>query len=136
MKTLLRIISVLMLIVGVISLAVGGMNIGFFYESFSGTDFGDAVAAVLSGVVVILLMVGGLMDLICGLLGLRAAKRPGGSTAAIVFGVLAVIPGVVNLVIDFSTQHILGIIVPALYLICCIVMKSGGKEAGKEEISE
>ena len=124
MKTILRIISVLMLIVGVISLAVGGMNIGFFYESFGGSDFGDAMAAVLSGVVIVLLMVGGLMDLICGLLGLRAAKRPGGSTAAVVFGVLAVIPGAVTLALDPSVQHVLGLVMPALYLVCCIVMKS------------
>ena len=132
MKTLLRVISVLMLVLGIVSLAVGGMNIGFFYESFGGTDFGDAVAAVLSGVVIILLMVGGLMDLICGLLGLRAAKRPGGSTAAVVFGVLAVIPGVVTLIIDFTAQHALGLIFPALYLICVIVMKSSGAKAEEE----
>ena len=132
MKTLLRVISVLMLILGVISLVVGGMDIGIFYEGFSGTSFGDAVAAVLSGVVVVLLMAGGLMDLICGLLGLRAAKRPGGSTAAIVFGVLAIIPGVVTLIIDISVHHALGLIMPALYLICVIVMKSSGAKAEEE----
>ena len=129
MKTVLRIVSVLMLITGIVSLAVGGMNIGVIYAALGGTEVGDAVAAALSGVVVVLLMAGGLMDLVCGLLGLRAAKRPGGSTAAVVFGVLAAIPGAAALALDFSTQRILGLVVPALYLVCCIVMKSGGKAA-------
>ncbi len=133
MKTLTRIVSVVTLVLGVVSLAVGGMNIGFFYGSFAGTDFGDAVAAVLSGVVIILLMVGGLMDLICGLLGLRAAKRPGGSTAAVVFGVLAVIPGAAALIIDFNVQRALGLAIPALYLICVIAMKAAKAPETQEE---
>ena len=83
MKTLMRIVSVLTLIAGVISLVAGGMNTGVFCAGF-----GETLAAILTAVVVLLLMPGVLMDVICGLLGLRAAKRPGGSTAAIVFGVL------------------------------------------------
>lgn len=118
MKTVLRIISVLMLLTGIVSLAAGGINIGVIYEGFGGT-----------AVVVVLLIIGGLTDLICGLLGLRAAKRHGGSTAAVVFGVIAVIPGGVSLALDFSMQRLLGIIIPALYLICCIIMKSGGRDA-------
>lgn len=117
MKTVLRIISVLMLLTGIVSLAAGGINIGVIYEGFGGTA------------VVVLLIIGGLTDLICGLLGLRAAKRHGGSTAAVVFGVIAVIPGGVSLALDFSMQRLLGIIIPALYLICCIIMKSGGRDA-------
>ena len=123
MKTVLRIISVLMLLTGIVSLAAGGINIGVIYEGFGG------IAAALSAVVVVLLIIGGLTDLICGLLGLRAAKRHGGSTAAVVFGVIAVIPGGVSLALDFSMQRLLGIIIPALYLICCIIMKSGGRDA-------
>ena len=129
MKTILRIISVLMLLTGAVSLAVGGINIGVIYETIGGTSVGDGIAAALSAAVIVLVMVGRLMDLICGLLGLRAAKRPGGSTAAVVFGVLAVIPGGVTLALDFSVQHALGILIPALYLICCIIMKSGGRAA-------
>lgn len=123
MKTLMRIISVLTLITGVISLAAGGMNIGVIYSGF-----GETLTAILSAVIVLLLMVGGLMDVICGLLGLRAAKRPGGSTAAIVFGVLAVIPGAVNIAINPTLQHVLGIVLPALYLICAIALKAKKQE--------
>ena len=64
MKTLTRIVSVVTLVLGVVSLAVGGMNIGVFYGGLGGTEVGDAVAAALSGVVVVLLMAGGLMDLV------------------------------------------------------------------------
>lgn len=129
MKTVLRIISVLMLLTGIVSLAAGGINIGVIYEGLGGTAVGSGIAAALNAVVVVLLIIGGLTDLICGLLGLRAAKRHGGSTAAVVFGVIAVIPGGVSLALDFSMQRLLGIIIPALYLICCIIMKSGGRDA-------
>ena len=129
MKTVLRIISVLMLLSGIVSLAAGGINIGVIYEGLGGTAVGNGIAAALSAAVVVLLIIGGLTDLICGLLGLRAAKRHGGSTAAVVFGVIAVIPGGVSLALDFSMQRLLGIIIPALYLICCIIMKSGGRDA-------
>ena len=124
MKTIMRIVSVLMLITGVAALAMGAVNIGFFQQSF-----GETVAAVLTGIVVVMLMLGGLMDLICGLLGLRAAARPGGSTAAVVFGVLAVLPGAVTLALSFSTQHLLGLVMPGLYLICATVLKAAGKAA-------
>lgn len=120
MKTLMRIVSVLTLIAGVISLVAGGMNTGVFYAGF-----GETLAAILTAVVVLLLMPGVLMDVICGLLGLRAAKRPGGSAAAIVFGV---IPGAVNIAISPSLQHVLGIVLPALYLICAIALKARKQE--------
>ena len=124
----MRIVSVLTLIAGVISLVAGGMNTGVFYAGF-----GETLAAILTAVVVLLLMVGGLMDLICGLLGLRAAKRPGGSTAAVVFGVLAVIPGAAALIIDFNVQRALGLAIPALYLICVIAMKAAKAPETQEE---
>ena len=116
----MRIVSVLTLIAGVISLVAGGMNTGVFYAGF-----GETLAAILTAVVVLLLMPGVLMDVICGLLGLHAAKRPGGSTAAIVFGV---IPGAVNIAVSPSLQHVLGIVLPALYLICAIALKARKQE--------
>ena len=132
MKTILRVISVLMLLTGIVSLTAGGINIGVIYEAFGGTEIGGGIAAVLSAAVIILLIVGGLTDLICGLLGLRAAKRHGGSTAAVVFGVIAVIPGGVSLALGVSTQRLLGMLIPALYLICCIMMKFSGRAAEYE----
>ena len=130
MKTMLRVISLLMLLTGMVSLAVGGINIGVIYEGFSAIAIGNGIAALLSAAVIILLILGGITDLICGLLGLRAAGRPGGSTAAILFGVLAVIPDGISLAMGFSTQRLLGLLIPALYLICCIMMKFGGRAAG------
>ena len=130
MKTMLRVISPLMLLTGMVSLAVGGINIGVICEGFSAIAIGNGIAALLSAAVIILLILGGITDLICGLLGLRAAGRPGGSTAAVPFGVLAVIPGGISLAMGFSTQRLLGLLIPTLYLICCIMMKFGGRAAG------
>ncbi len=70
----MRIVSVLTLIAGVISLVAGGMNTGVFYAGFGET--------------------------------------------------LAVIPGAVNIAISPSLQHVLGIVLPALYLICAIALRA------------
>ena len=75
MKTMLRVISLLMLLTGMVSLAVGGINIGVIYEGFSAIAIGNGIAALLSAAVIILLILGGITDLICGLLGLQAAGR-------------------------------------------------------------
>lgn len=48
MKTVLRIISVLMLLTGIVSLAAGGINIGVIYEGLGGTAVGSGIAAALS----------------------------------------------------------------------------------------
>lgn len=78
MKTLMRIVSVLTLIAGVISLVAGGMNTGVFYAGFGET--------------------------------------------------LAAIPGAVNIAISPSLQHVLGIVLPALYLICAIALRARKQE--------
>lgn len=72
MKLLLRILSVITLIAGILSLAAGGINIGFFFHS----GFPDPLAIALTVLVVVLLMVGGVPDVLCGLLCLRAATHP------------------------------------------------------------
>ena len=125
MKLLLRILSVLTLVVGILSLAAGGINIGFFFHS----GFPDPLAIALTVLVVVLLMVGGVLDVLCGLLGLRAAAHPHKATAAIVFGVLAVIPGAVNLYLAATTQHLLSCVVPVLYLVCAIAVKAGARRS-------
>ena len=66
------------------------------------------IMAMFSSVVIILLIIGGFTDLICGL---RAVKRRGGITAVVVFGVFAVIPIGISLVSGFSMQLLLGIFI-------------------------
>ena len=95
------------------------MNIGVIYAGLGGTEVGDAVAAALSGVVVVLLMAGGLMDLVCAcwacaLPSVPAAAPPRSSSAS-----SRPSPARPRSRWDFSTQRILGLDVPALYLVCC-----------------
>ena len=47
------------------------------------------IADVLTGAMIVVLGIGGVMDLLGGFLGLRAAKDPSKSAAALVFGTLA-----------------------------------------------
>ena len=82
MKTGLKIVSVLMLILGVFTLATGVLDIVML--SNTGSD-GVAVKALM-GLAFILFVLSGLLDVIGGLLGLRAANDSGKATGAIVFG--------------------------------------------------
>ena len=85
------------------------------------------MADVLTGAMVVVLGIGGVMDLLGGFLGLRAAKDPSKSTAALVFGILAAIPGAISLVMETSTENICGLIIPGLYLVCVIAIR-GSRE--------
>ena len=121
MKKGLRILSVLMLILGGITLVVGIMNVLLLRETNGG-----AVAGALIGLTVILFIAGGLLDVIGGLLGLRAAKNPAKATGAVVFGLLALLAGGASVAMDFSVQNICACVVPLLYFICALCVKSRG----------
>lgn len=85
------------------------------------------IADVLTGAMIVVLGISGVMDLLGGFLGLRAAKDPGKTTAALVFGILAVIPGAISLIMETSTENICGLIIPVLYLVCVIAIR-GSRE--------
>ena len=69
MKKLLAVLSALMLVIGIVTLAAGAMNIGLL----SSIENGGPMAGALIALTVILLVAGGLLDVLGGLLGLRAA---------------------------------------------------------------
>ena len=117
MKKGLKIVSVLMLILGIVTLATGTFNIALLKAAMGGA---------LIALVIILLMAGGLLDVIGGLLGLRAAKDPAKATGAVVFGVLSVIAGVASVVMDQSVQSICGCVIPVVYFLCALSVKSRG----------
>ena len=121
MKKGLKIVSVLMLILGIVTLATGTFNIALLKAAMGGA-MGDALIAL----VIILLMAGGLLDVIGGLLGLRAAKDPAKATGAVVFGVLSVIAGVASVVMEQSVQNICGCVIPVVYSLCALSVKSRG----------
>ena len=118
MRKGLTLVSILMLILGVVTLAVGIMNISLL----SAAD-GGAVGTALIGLMVILFIVGGALDVIGGLLGLRAAKRPYRATAAIVFGLLALAAGIASVVMEQSVQNICGCVIPLVYFLCAVSVK-------------
>ena len=61
MKTILSIVSVLMLVIGAITLGTGALDVGLLL----GSD-GGAVAEALAGLAVVVFVVGGLLDIIGG----------------------------------------------------------------------
>ena len=121
MKTGLKILSVLMLVLGIITLVVGVMDVVLLQNSGGGV-MADALAALA----IIAFVLGGLLDVIGGLLGLRAAKRPAKATGAVVFGLLALAAAAASAAMAFNVQNICACVVPLLYFLCAISVKSRG----------
>lgn len=69
-------------------------------------------------------MLGGLLDVIGGLLGLKAAKHPAQATGAVIFGLLALIAGIASVVMQFSVQNLCACVLPLIYFVCAIAVKS------------
>ena len=84
MKGFLKVISVIMIILGVLIVGLTIFNISIIRTAGDGV-----IADVLTGAMIVVLGIGGVMDLLGGFLGLRAAKDPSKSAAALVFGTLA-----------------------------------------------
>lgn len=121
MKTILSIVSVLMLVIGAITLGTGALDVGLLL----GSD-GGAVAEALAGLAVVVFVVGCLLDIIGGLLGLRAARtgKAGGATA---FGLLGLIAGVISVVLAFNVTNLCACIIPLVYFLCAIAVRSGNR---------
>ena len=112
MKKGLKFLSVLMLILGIITLVVGVMDV-VLLQSTGGGVMADALTALA-----VIVFVAG------GLLGLRASNHPAKATGAIVFGLLALAAAVASAVMDSSIQNICACVVPLLYFICAISVKN------------
>ena len=119
MKKGLKFLSVLMLILGIVTLVVGVMDV-VLLQSTGGGVMADALTALA----VIVFVAGGLLDVIGGLLGLRASNHPAKAAGAIVFGLLALAAAVASAAMDLSVQNICACVVPLLYFICAISVKS------------
>ena len=115
----LKLLSVLMIVLGLLTLAVGIMTTGVFVLS------GETTAEVKSLIALTLIfsVANGLLEFVGGALGLRAAKNPAKSLDAVIFGFVALAVGVCSLVLDFSVQSLCGSIVPLLYLICASAVR-------------
>ena len=108
-----------MLILGAITLAVGILDIALL--NMTGSD--GIVVKALVGLAFILFVLSGLLDVIGGLLGLRAANDSGKATGAIVFGLLALLAGLGTVAMEVNAQNICACVLPAIYFICAIAVK-------------
>ena len=121
MKKVLTVVSILMLILGAVTLVTGAVNVGLL----SSVSNGGAVAGALITLTVVLFVVGGLLDVVGGFLGLRAAKNPAKATGAVIFGVLALATAVASVALSFSVQSLCGCVVPLIYFLCAVAIRSG-----------
>ena len=121
MKKILSFVSILMVILGVITLVTGIMDVGLLL----GSD-GGAVAEALAVLAVVVFVAGGLLEVIGGLLGLRAAKDPARSMGAIVFGFLALAAAVASAALAFNVTNLCACIIPLVYFICALAVRSRG----------
>ena len=119
MRKGLTLVSVLMLILGIVTLATGIMNVALLNAADGG-----AMGQALIALTVILFIAGGALDVIGGLLGLKAAKHPSRATGAVVFGLLALIAGIASVVMEQSVQNICGCVIPLVYFVCAVSVKS------------
>ena len=122
MKKLLVLVSILMLILGIISLIVGGTNIA----AFTMLD-NSIVANILIGITVLVLIISGIFNTIAGILGIRAAKNPNKSTAALVLAILSLITTIISILLEQNMQRILGGIIPIIYFICILYIRKQAK---------
>lgn len=111
MKTGLKILSVLMIIIGVLALFIGLPIVVLMLGATDGSAGGNAVVVLAAAMT----LASGVFEIVGGVLGFRAADRPEKAGAAFVFGV---IPS-----LDFSVQSLCGSIIPLLYLICASAVR-------------
>ena len=120
MKKGLVFVSILMVLLGGFTLATGLVDIGLL--SSTGSD-GIEVKALM-GLAFILFVLSGLLDIIGGLLGLRAAKNPAKAGGAILFGLLALAASAGSAALEPSVQNICACVVPLIYFVCAIGVKA------------
>lgn len=116
MKTAMKIVSVLQLICGALMLVLGIVTSGMFVAA-SAESLATLSVFVLAG----------LADILCGVLGLRAAGDGAKATPAIVLGVIALIGGVLNIVMAPSVHTVAACVIPVIYFVCALGLKKNAQ---------
>ena len=123
MKTGLKILSVLMIIIGVLALFIGLPIVVLMLGATDGSAGGNAVVVLAAAMT----LASGVFEIVGGVLGFRAADRPEKAGTAFVFGVIAMACDVVtggvasqiySMISNSASGSLCGSIVPLLYLIC------------------
>ena len=120
MKKGLTIVSVLMLIFGIFTLVTGLMSSALLS---AGSD-GSTEAKAVIGLAFILLVLGGLLDVIGGVLGLRAAGSSAKAGGAVIFGFLALAAGIASAVLELNVQNICACVIPLICFVCAAAVKA------------
>ncbi|HJA12929.1 MAG TPA: hypothetical protein H9799_08300 [Candidatus Mediterraneibacter merdipullorum] len=121
MKTGLKVVSILLIIFGALSLLLGLLASGLFAASGGST----AVVAGLIGLTVVFVILGSVFDIISGIFGIRASNDPSKAGPAFVLGIIALVLAVISLFLDFSLSSALGCVIPLLYFIFALNVKNG-----------
>lgn len=125
MKKGMKIVSILMIIGGLLTIAVGIGTIGLFMVSGDTSDETHALIflAFIFGIA------NGLLEFVGGALGVRAANNPAKATDAVVFGFVTLVVGVCSLVLDFGADKIFASVMPLIYFICAVQLRRSAKES-------
>ena len=135
-NTLLKVISIIMIIGGVLNLIIGFIN-------YSGVaDLHDRLLEVgmsptMYYVASILIVVTGVLQLLAGIVGISTAGKGKSGLPCIILGILIIVVVIVNYIISISIETdnvlslVLGFVLPILYLIGAFMQK---KYVGKAPI--
>ena len=126
MKTGLKVVSILQIIFGALTLLLGLLASGLFAAGGAAGGASAGVVAGLIGLTVVFVILGGVFDILCGIFGLRAVKDASKATPAVVVGAIALVLSVISLFMDFSVQSLLGCVIPVLYFVFALNAKKGG----------
>ncbi len=117
MKTALKGVSILQIICGVL-VAIIGLAVSVLSAA---SEMPGAGIVVILG---LLPLISGVVGIVCGALGMRAANHPEKATPAVVVGVISVVFAALSLVLQFSMQNLAGCVIPVIYLVCALGMKN------------
>lgn len=122
MRTGLKIISILQIIAGLFVAGAGALTAALFASG--DTSVGSTVEMVALSVVLFVLE--GVLAIISGALGLRAARDPEKSMLAVIWGGLTLAISVFSLVTE-GVQQIVSCIIPLLYFIFAMNVRRSRK---------
>lgn len=138
-STLLKVVSIIMIvfaglaiIAGILFLAGGGIAATSGATTtgtldINGTTYTGAEAAIGSGIIVGMLgglmLFSGIIDLVIGIVGVKASGENGKHTAAFVLGIIGVICAAISLIFGVANgantiaSGLVGLVLPVLYLV-------------------
>lgn len=136
-STLLKVVSIILIVFaalavvgGILMIAGGGIIAGSGASgtyTINGTTYSGTEAAVGGGLIIGALggvmMVSGIIDLIIGIVGVKASNENGQHTAAFVLGIIGVIVAAAGLIMGIANNSssifsgLVGLVLPILYLV-------------------